>query len=196
MVMPSTKTNVVSFTPRRESREQVLERLLRDHGSALRRFLCVRLGAVTTVDAEDIEHDVFVRLARIEDLADRLPPDGSSNRSFIIKVANNLILDLERQNKIRSDYLSTNTTQLQESEVNQVTPDATVQAERELEQARHVLMAMRPRWREAFILNRFGNKSYSEIAQLMGVSSKQIEKYIGQAVKRLREAAPKIRGGQ
>lgn len=188
------RNNVVGFGRPRESREQVLERLFREHEAALRAFLRVRLVTATSGEHEDIIQDVFMRLARMDDLQKRLPRGQKGNRSFVIKVANNLILDLERQRKVRSDYLESHGDTLKEDDVNVISPDMEVQSQRDLEQAKKVLMAMKPRWRDSFILHRFGNKSYMEIAALMGVSTKQIEKYIAQAVKRLRAAAADIRG--
>lgn len=195
MSIAMRKANVVDFGRHKETKKQVLERLFREHGSALRAFLRVRMVlANNDSDYEDLEQDVFIRLARMDDLEQRLPVDGEANRSFIIKVANNLILDLERQRKVRSDYLECHGQELKDADVIEVTPEMEAQSECELEQAKGVLMAMRPRWRDAFILHRFGNKTYVEIAGSMGVSTKQIEKYISQAVKCLREAAPYIRG--
>lgn len=188
------RNNVVGFDRQRETREQVLERLFHEHGAALRAFLRVRLVAAASGEHEDVVQDVFMRLARMDNLARRLPPGKGSNRSFVIKVANNLILDLERQRKVRSEYLESHSEELKEEDVSAISPDIEVQTRRELEQAKTVLMAMKPRWRDSFILHRFGNKSYAEIAVDMGVSAKQIEKYIAQAVKRLRVAAVDIRG--
>ena len=188
------KSNVVGFSRSRETREQVLERLFREHQAALRAFLRVRLATAASGEYEDIIQDVFIRLARMDGLVRRLPPEQKSNRSFVIKVANNLILDLERQRKVRSEYLKNHGEELKEEDVSTISPDIEVQSQRELEQAKSILMAMKPRWRDSFILHRFGNKSYAEIAADMGVSAKQIEKYIRQAVKRLRAAAKDIRG--
>ncbi|MDM3871435.1 RNA polymerase sigma factor [Porticoccus sp. W117] len=188
------KSNVVGFNRSRETKEQALERLFQDHAPALRGFLRLRMAAANATEHEDILQDVFMRLAKMDGLSSRLPAGRSDNQSFVIKVANNLILDIERRRKVRSNYLENQGEQLKEQIVSTISPDVEVQSRRELEQTKKVLMAMKPRWRDSFILHRFGNKSYLEIAQHMGVSSSQIEKYIRQAVKRLRSAAVEIRG--
>lgn len=188
------KNNVIDFDQSRETREKVLERLFRDHETALRAFLRVRLVVVASDENEDIIQDVFIRLARMDDLTKRLPAGKKSSRSFVIKVANNLILDLERKRKVRSQYLKNHGEELKDENMNTISPDIEVQSKRELEQAKKELMSMKPCWRDAFILHRFGNKSYKEIALDMDVSTKQIEKYIEKAVKHLRSVAVEIRG--
>ena len=47
---------------------------------------------------------------------------------------------------------------------------------------------MPPKTKEAFMLNRFRNKTYSEIAQIQNVSEKNIEYRISSALKILRKA--------
>lgn len=186
------RDKVVDLTDRlRESREQVLERLFKEHGAALRSFLLARMGQSS--DLEDIVQDVFVRLARMDDLNERLPKDGSRNRAFIYTVANNLLVDLYRHQSIQLRYCEQLPIE-QGVEKSDESPEARALAREELDQISEVIMGMRPRWRDAFILTRFRHKSYQQVASDMGVTVRQVERYVTKAIVQIRKAAMDIKG--
>ena len=64
-------------------------------------------------------------------------------------------------------------------------PDRAAQARQELVVVAKAIEALPPRCRHAFELHRFGNLSYAEIAQRMGISISMVEKHIAEAVLRL-----------
>ncbi len=109
-------SNVVELRGQpRETREQVLERLFNEHESHLRAFLKARMGS--SDDLEDILQDVFIRVAKMENLQERLPVSGDSNRSFLFAVANNLVVDMERQRQVRRKYIQQHKAQVDEDAV-------------------------------------------------------------------------------
>ncbi|SRR5579859_191695 len=67
-------------------------------------------------------------------------------------------------------------------------PDRAALARIELEAVAKALQKLPPRCRHAFELHRFGNLSYAEIAQRMGISISMVEKHIAEAVLRLAAA--------
>ncbi len=67
-------------------------------------------------------------------------------------------------------------------------PDRAAQARLELAVVAKTLQTLPPRCRTAFELHRFGNLSYAEIAQRMGISISMVEKHIAEAVLRLTTA--------
>lgn len=67
-------------------------------------------------------------------------------------------------------------------------PDRAAQARLELAKAAKTIETLPPRCRTAFELHRFGNLSYAEIAQRMGISISMVEKHIAEAVLRLATA--------
>lgn len=181
--------NVVDLQGRRrETNEQVLKRLFTEHSAALRAFLRVRMGVDLDDDMDDIVQEVFIKLADLPNLPERLPPDNKSNRSFLIAMANNLVVDMERHKSVRRRYMDLHQHQ-PEQQAQVITPETIALASEELDQVKAVIMDLNPRWREAFILNRFKRKTYHQIADAMGVSVKQVEKYMKQALLRIREAA-------
>ncbi len=182
------QTNVIKLPGgERETREQLLERLFNEHSSALRGFLSVRLGIVE--DLDDIVQEVFVRLADLDNLQQRLPPGGARNRSFLFKTANNYVRDLERRRSVRRKYAEQQAAQGEEWELADITPESQAAAEQQVEYLKSVVLTLKPKCRDAFILNRFMDKSYPEVAAVMGLSVKQVEKYLQQALLLIREAA-------
>ena len=193
--MSRQKGKVVPLFNRSETSQQALDRLFSEHGAALRSFLRVRMGAED--DLEDVVQEVFIRLAKIAGLAQRLPADGDNNRSFIFAIANNLVVDLERHKQVRHKYAERQQAQAREEDERfDITPESIALASEELERIKQVIMELEPNWRDAFILNRFQYKSYREIAAEMNVTIKQVENYMKNALLRLRRAAVDLSGAE
>ncbi len=185
------KNNVFDLSDWRESKQQVLERLFSEHGAALRSFLRGRLGLAGELD--DIVQEVFLKLANIDNLCERMAAGRGNNRAFIFTVANNLVVDLERQKTVRRHY--------DESEKDnagsvtlEVTPETILVAEQELDIVKRTIMLLTPNCRQVFVLNRFKHQSYQQIADQMGVSVKQIEKYMSTALVKIRDAVYLAKG--
>ena len=186
--MTKNSHNIIDFSGRRrESNDQVLERLFSEHGTALRNFVRRRLGGIEGV--EDVIQDVFTRLARMGQLQDKVYGDG---RNYLFTIANNLIVDQERRQVLQRSFHDDQQHRA-EGLVQEVTPEKIVGAERELAVIKQVIMALRPNWRRAFILNRFHYMTYRQVAEQMGVTVKQVESYIAQALARLRDAEGDMR---
>lgn len=182
-------TNIVDLAERRpESQEQVLERLFSEHGGALRGFLRMRLGVGEELD--DVVQEVFTRLARLDNLADRLPIGGNSNRSFIFAVANNLIVDMERRKVHQRRYTESQQSQKREEDDHCLaSPESIALAHDEIARLKRVILTLKPTWRDAFILTRIKCLSYREAAQRMNVTVKQVERFLKSALIQIRKAA-------
>ncbi len=177
---------------KRSAKEEVLENLYQEHGTALRCFLRARLGLKE--DTDDLAQEVFIRLAQMDDLDKRLPKGDKSSRSFIFKVANNLARDLERHKLVRSKYIHGELEKLAEDhEVSDANPERAALVDQQLQSMKAVIMQLRPKWREAFLLNRMMQMTYSEIAIQMGVSAKQVEKYMKHALIHIRHAIQQVK---
>ena len=194
-VTQSPKNNVIQMPNRLgETRDQALDRLFREHSAAVRAFLLVRLR-VGQEELDDVIQEVFARVARMDDLLEKLPPENKSARSFLFSIANRLVVDMERRKVVRSRYLEQEAQRAaEERSADIVTPEDLVLAREDLELVKHVLAEMKPPWRQAFILSRLKHKGYQEIAEAMEVSRKTVEKYIGHALARMRDALLDARG--
>lgn len=170
-----------------ESNDQVLERLFSEHIGALRGFLRMRLGVGEELD--DVVQEVFARLARLDNLSERLPVGGESNRSYLFAVANNLVVDMERRKIHQRRYVEKQQgNYLEELERGSANPESIVLAHDDIEKLRQVVFNMKSTWRDAFILTRIKCLSYKEAADQMGVTIKQIEGFLTRAFKHIRKA--------
>lgn len=189
--MTDKPENVVDFNSwRQETKDKVLERLFNEHGAALRSFLRARLGV--QADLEDVVQDVYLWLANMDDLYDRVSPSSGSNRSFLLTAANSMAVDLERRKAVRKKYRKNQHDQ-DNPPVLEITPEKIAEDREQLELVHQAILGLRPTWRKAFVLNRFENQSYRQIAAHMGVSVKQVEKYMSKALSKIREAVQHLR---
>ena len=180
--MVSGKGKVIDLNKRRDGRQKSLEHLFREDGRILRGYLFKRLRDESEV--EDVVQEVFARLARMPDLERRL--EQGKNRNFIITVANNLIVDMERKRATRRSYQSSQRHQTDEL-VYELSPEVEVVAHQELSLVKAAIMKLKPAWRKAFTMSRFHHMTYKEISQEMGVGVKQVENYIINALIELRK---------
>jgi RNA polymerase sigma factor (sigma-70 family) len=137
-------------------------------------------------DAEDVAQETYVRLVR----------EGSAERSevhiraFMFRAATNLAYDRFRQRRAHGRQDDAQLAEL---------PDEAPQAERivAMEQALRVvertLLALPPRCRQVFLLRTSHERSYEEIAQLLGISKRTVEREMQTA---LDACQRELRGGE
>ena len=169
-----------------ETRQQTLDRLYEEHAGALRRFVAVRVAG--NLDVEDLVQEVYARLARMDTVSEKLPPGRRSTRAFLLTVANRLVIDRERHRGVRREHDERLRLLQDQDDTGSPSPESIVLARGDLDAVASAIEELKPQWRLAFVLNRFNNMSYSEVAKTMNVSPKTIEKYIGKALLRLRSA--------
>lgn len=170
--------------PASTSGRAVIEDLIRDHGEALRRFVALRMRSTPEID--DLLQDVYLRLARVDDLADKVSRGSGSTRAYLYSIANNLIVDRLRQNAMRARYGLTDPPELPDLVSNE-TPERIVAGRQDLDRVMKLLAELNPKWRTAFVLNRFKFMGHRQIAEEMGVRPKRVEKYIASALAALRK---------
>ena len=145
-------------------------------------FLNYKLGE--TAVAEDIMQEVFVKLwenrhSLKEDL---------SLKSYLYTIANNLALNHIRHNKV--------VLQFQQEETQQERDYSTPQDHLEESEFHANLLGAIEKLPEqnriVFMMSRFEEFSYKEIAERLGISVKTVESHIGKALKTLRKSLQKI----
>lgn len=182
----SGKREFVALTEvKPETREQTLDRLYAAHAAAVRRFIAARVG---NLDVEDLLQEVYARLARMDALPEKLPPGSRSTRSFLLTVANRLVIDRERHRGVRRQHDEHLRVLRDADESGSPSPESIVLARDDLDAVAAALEELKPQWRRAFVLNRFNYMSYRDVAKAMNVSPKTVEKYIGKALLHLRSA--------
>ena len=182
--------NIIDLSSReRPGRRQLVEQLFGDHAQALRLFLRGRSFPHEQID--DLVQELFARLMVVDRLEEKTSDSTAGSRSYLLTMVNNMIVDGKRKLRVRDAYAATQR-QIESERLEEHTLERIVGAQMELEAMRAVIGDMRPNWRVAFILQRFGNMSYADIASHMGVTKRQVERYLLRAMRRIREARRKI----
>lgn len=187
-MVPADK--IVDFSRYQDAKQKLLERLYREHGDAVRSFLFGRTRVGEDVD--DLVHDVFVRLARSEDLLSRSGEAFRTNRAYMFSIANNLLVDRLRQQKVRQRYQQEQQGLLDQAQ--EISPEIIARERQQLQVVERAIMSLPPVWRKAFVMSRFKYMSYKEIAEEMDVSWRSVEKYIANALVKIRSAVARESG--
>ncbi len=128
-------------------------------------------------DSKEIVHDVFVKLWEKRDTLD----SEKSIKSYIYTAVNNRCLNFIRNNKKFSD-----TVELENK-------DSNLSATQNIEELEiqaiitKTLENLSPKVRKVFMLSRYENLKYAEIAETIGISVKTVESHISKALKELRK---------
>ena len=182
--------NIIELDSReRPGRERLVEQLFEQHAPVLRRFL--RGHSVPPEETEDLVQELFTRLLSVDRLEERMTDAAGSVRSYLLTMANNLIVDRQRKRQVRYAYADTQR-EIEGERMEERTPERIVAAQLELEAIRAVILNMPLNWQVALVLQRYRNMSYEEIALHMGVQVKQVDNYLVRALRRLRKARRQI----
>ena len=182
--------NIVELGSRdRRARRQLVEQLFAQHGRALRVFL--RGRSVRPEEIEDVVQEVFTRLMGVRGLEEKMTAETGSNRAYLKSMASGLISDHWRKQRVRTAYAYTQE-EIDSERLDERTPERVVAAQLELEAIREVILNLPLNWRVALLLQRLRDMSYEQIALHMGVSVRQVERYLYQATRRLHKARRNI----
>lgn len=166
-------------------RNVTLDLLFKEHETALRAFLRVRM--VNQDDIEDLIQDVYIRLAKVNDLIEKVNRRNGSTRAYLFSIANNLVIDHARRRAVRQKYVNEQQLDNQDSYTGKETPEDYMMAEQELKRIKTVIMGLKPKVRRAFLLSRFRYMSYGQVAEEMDIPVKRVEKYISEALATIKE---------
>jgi len=170
-----------SMTPDQKAE---IERAMRRDEKLLIRWLTQKLGDPDA--ARDVAQSVFLRVWAFAENSIVENP-----RALLFKTAGNLALnELKRRNRFTSRHVEPGTTSENDPLHNVASSSPSPEKQTSLREDVSITMAainaLPDRLRRAFIMNRFDGRSYKEIAELMNVSESSIEKYMIEALKKLR----------
>jgi RNA polymerase sigma-70 factor (ECF subfamily) len=138
--------------------------------------------------AADIAQDVYIRLIRI-----RGRTRIRDEKAFLFMVATNLVRDEAR--RVRANVV---TGQIDSNVINlpgvEPSPERVVESRQALKVLFESIGQLKPQYRQALVLHRFGGMSYPQIAVEMGLSVSTVEKYIIRALRYFREQLEKSVG--
>lgn len=159
-------------------RDAALGRIAAEHGAALRRFL--RSRVYDPSEQEELAQESFVRLSQVETVATLDNP-----KAFLFRIAENLVRDRRRRQMARR-HLSYEPIDDMGLADPAPRPDVVLVHRDALARVKAAILDLEEPARTAFLLSRYRDMSYPEIAVHMGVSVKTVEKYISSALVVLR----------
>jgi len=169
---------IAETQPEDVRKRTLIDALYRKYSQALRKFLMHR--HVSRDDVADIVQETYCRVLKSGEVDAIQHP-----KAFLFRVASNVVLNAKKHAR---GSIEDGAADIECVEVNDDTqsPYRRLKAEQELAVVRAALEDLAPKCREVFVLNRFDNLSYAEIAVEMNLSVSMIEKYVSQALSHLR----------
>ena len=161
--------------------EQVsFRKLYEQYSDRLRNFVYYRFG--DSGFAEDAVQESFLRLWKN---CAAVPFEKA--KSYLFTVANNLILDKVKHQKVRLRHQNQPT-----KATNIESPQYLLEEQEFKERLEAAIQELPSHQREVFLLNRIEKMKYREIAELLGISQKAVEKRMHKALLFLRERIGKL----
>ncbi|SNS62093.1 RNA polymerase sigma-70 factor, ECF subfamily [Sphingomonas laterariae] len=146
--------------------------------AALKRYVARRVPAG---DVDDVLQDVFLNLAKAE------PQYSIGNLSaYVFRIASNLVLARGRR---PAWYAPVGEASGELADDRAFPPDRVLASKQELRSVMHDIMALPERTRDVFLLHRFEDFTYAEIAGHFDISLSAVEKHMIKALRRLSHAA-------
>lgn len=106
----------------------------------------------------------------------------SKAKSYLFTTANNLFLNVVKHQKVKLSYAQ----QQPVSAISNEDPEFVLQEKEYMQQLEDAISELTQAQREVFLLNRIDGKKYREIAEMLDISEKAVEKRIMGALKKLR----------
>ncbi len=155
--------------------EELFERFYKKHSKNLHNFLYYKFGE--HLNPKDKVQDAFIKLWQN---CGKVSPDKA--KSFLFTTANNLMLNAAAHQKVVLKYEK----RPQKTATNQ-SPEFILQEKEYHEKLKNALADLTEAQRVAFLMNRVEGKRFKEIAAILDISTKAVEKRIYGALKKLRE---------
>lgn len=154
--------------------EVLFSSIFRKYSKDLHNFLYYKYGS--NLSPQDKMQEAFVKLW--ENCA-KIPPDKA--KSFLFTTANNLMLNEYAHQKVVFRHQ-----QIQPKHSTNINPEFVLQEKEYKAKLEKAIAKLTEAQRVAFLMNRVEGKRFKEIAQLLDISTKAVEKRIYGALKKLR----------
>ncbi|TVQ17995.1 MAG: RNA polymerase sigma-70 factor [Bacteroidetes bacterium] len=161
-----------------QNSEQTIRNLFIEHFHAL---VFISFGIVKDYSqAEDIVQDVFVKIWQNFSSVEHI----TNLRPYLTTAVKNSSLNYIRNHKVNEERLKDVHSFFNSNTIHQ--PDEDAQNNIDNNKIHEAVGRIPEKWREAFILSKYENLKYSEIAIKLAVSEKTVEKYMSKALNFLR----------
>jgi RNA polymerase sigma-70 factor (ECF subfamily) len=146
------------------------ESIFNTHAETLRNFVYYKCGSQQ--QAEDIVQEAFIKLWK-----NCSKVIYTKAKSYLFTVANNMFLNEVAHEKVVLKYK-----QQTKSKVSNETPEFLLRQKEFQEKLQRTIANLPEGQREVFLLNRIDKKTYAEIAEIIGLSVKAVEKRMHKAL--------------
>jgi RNA polymerase sigma factor (sigma-70 family) len=172
----------------RQDRARFLDTLYRQYATTLLRFISRQ--NVSPEEAKEIVQETYCRLQQIPQVETLESPRG-----YLFRTAINLARDTKRQRRRHMSNSTGGTTEVSDLPSDAPTAYQVLKGEQELAIIRLAIAELNPTCRQVFILHRFGNATYGQIATRLGVSVSMIEKHVSAALAHLKSRLDEAHSG-
>ncbi|MGB6268922.1 MAG: sigma-70 family RNA polymerase sigma factor [Olleya sp.] len=145
------------------------------HAKDLHNFLYYKYG--DRLNPEDKAQEAFIKLW---ENCKKVTPEKA--KSFLYTVANNLMLNEVAHQKVVLKHHK-----LKPGSYSNLSPEFLMEEDEYRKKLEHAIANLTEAERVAFLMNRTEGKRFKEIAQILGISTKAVEKRIYGALKKLRK---------
>jgi len=114
--------------------------------------------------------------------------DFSKAKTYLFTTVNNLFLNSVKHKKVVMEYAKT----VPYVDTNNQSPEYLLEEEEFKQKLQNAIAILTDAQREVFLLNRIEGKKYREIAKMLDISQKAVEKRMSGALKTLREKIKNI----
>jgi len=155
--------------------DELFQELFKNHSRDLYKFLYYKYGEEN--NPQDLVQEAFIKLWNN---CDKVPPEKA--RSFLFTVANNQMLNDLARKKTVIKYQ-----QEKPKAYTNETPEFMFEEQEYMNKLQKAIENLSEPQRVAFLLNRIEGKKHEEIAEMLGITRKAVEKRIYTALAILRE---------
>lgn len=152
-----------------------LDQAFIDHQQTLQVFLYKSVGSRD--DAQDLLHDCYVKLVK----SPNAPESAERTRAYLFTIARNLVIDLFRRRSVNGYDYNIDTTSLELHDT-AITPERSLELNQELQCLKQCIQGMPEMTRHIFLLNRFDEMTYPQIAKALGISTRTVERRMREAM--------------
>lgn len=155
--------------------EHLFNALFKKYSQELNNFLYYKFGE--RLNPKDKTQEAFIKLW---ENCKKVTPEKA--KSFLFTIGNNLMLNEAKHQKVVLKYQ-----QIKPKHHTNETPEFVLEEKEYMDKLQMALAKLSEAQRVAFLMNRIEGKKHKEIADILNISTKAVEKRIYGALKRLRE---------
>lgn len=161
-------------------KESTFNKVYQEHSMGIWRFIFFKCG--DQAQADDLVQETFVKLWKN---CAKVPLEKA--KSFMFTTINNAFLNDVAHKKVVLKYAGQKT-----AAVENQSPEFILEEKQFQEKLQKAIANLTETQRTAFLLNRIEGKKYKEIAEILNISVKAVEKRMSLALKSLREEIESI----